>query len=201
MDLHSPNAARILGTLALLAIIAGAWFAALGPQVRELSETRAAIDDTRSQNDVLRGQLATLVTQERMLDATLADDRALGRLFPPTADQPGLFRQVSAAADDAGIPPSKITTLAPTAPALGATGGAEGASVPGAAGAGDLARQTVSITVEADYARTQRLLEGLEEMPRSYLVSTLSVGAGSAPGTFLTSIAGDMFVMPPAPRP
>lgn len=200
MKLHTPTATKVLGALALLVIAAGAWFLVLGPQARTISETQAAISGARDQNDMLRVQLATLRKQERELPARMAEDRLLEDLFPRTADQPGLFQQVSSAATSAGIPPGNVTTVAPTAPVVGG-GQSEGAALPAASEEADLARQTVTITVEADYSATQRLLDHLEEMPRAYLVNSLSVSTGTARGSYLTTVTGDMFVMPPAPRP
>jgi hypothetical protein len=207
MNLQSALATKVLGTLALIGIAAASWFLALGPQSEAISANQTAITETRDQNSVLRVQLAALKKQERELPATLAADKKLEELFPRTADQPGLFQQVGRAASQAGIPASKVTTLAPTAPTLEETGTAAAAPADPAvapadpAASADLARQTVTISVEANYADTQKLLDQLEDMPRAYLISSLTVGAGSTPGTFLTAIGGDMFVMPPAPRP
>lgn len=200
MNLQSPAATKILGALSLVAITATSWFLVLGPQAEGISTTHTTIEETRDQNDGLRVQLAALRRQESELPTTIAQDRTLEDLFPRTADQPGLFRQISRAASEAGIPPTRVTTVAPTAPVLGGSD-AEGVALPAASTTADLARQTVTITVEAGYAQTERLLDNLEDTPRAYLVDSLSVSVGSAPGTFLTTIAGDMFVMPPAPRP
>lgn len=200
MNLSSPAATKVLGALALLGIAVASWFLALGPQASAISETHAAIADTGDQNDHLRLQLAALKKQEQELPAIEEQDQALEELFPRTADQPGLFRQVSGAAARAGIAPGQVTTVAPTAPTLGAAE-AEGVGLPAASTSADLARQTVIITVEASYSATERLLDSLEDTPRAYLMTSLSVSTGSRPGLFLTTVTGDMFVMPPAPRP
>lgn len=200
MNLSSPATTKALGAVALVGIMLAGWFLLLGPQASAISETKAAIIDTRSQSEALRLQLVALEKQRRDLPATLEEDVALEALFPRTADQPGLFRQVSAAASRAGIPPGKVTTLAPTVPTLGSAQAA-GVGLPAASSSADLARQTVTITVEAGHTATQKLLDRLEEMPRAYLVSSLSVSTGSEPDLFLTTITGDMFVMSPAPRP
>lgn len=200
MNLRTPNATKVLGLAGLVALLAAAWFTVLGPQAQRLSETHSTIAATREQNDLLRLQLASLRKQQQELPAQLATDRALEQLFPRTADQPGLFEQVTQAAGDAGIPPAKVTTLAPTAPTLGAEKG-EGVGLSSASASTDVGRQTVTITVEAGYADTQRLLENLEDMPRAYLAEAISVGAGSSRGQYLTTVTGAMFVMAPAPRP
>ena len=65
----------------------------------------------------------------------------------------------------------------------------------------ELARQTVTVSVTGGYAETQDLLENLEEMPRAYLVSSVTLSGGAEEGGFTTTITGDMFVMPPAQDP
>src|SRR3546814_1004156 len=161
MNLQSAIATKILGTLALIAIAGASWFLALGPQAAAISANQDAITETREQNSLLQVQLAALQKQQRELPSTREADQELEELFPRTADQPGLFEQVGQAAVRADIPPSKVTTLAPTAPTLQ---GAETdvAAQPVNPASADLARQTVTISVEANYSRTQRMLEQLE---------------------------------------
>jgi len=122
-------------------------------------------------------------------------------VFPPTADQPELFRSVTAAAATAGIPAERITTLTPKAPLLGSGRPVGGAKLPGKASAADVAAQSVSMTIEGSYQQMPQLIANLERMPRAYLITSLSLSAGTTPGTFSTAITGDMFVMPPAKDP
>lgn len=200
MELQTPRATKIIGVVALLLIAAVSWTLVIGPEVSRLSAVRTQIQDTRDQNDLLRAQLARLVKQSKDLDEVRRTADALAAKFPPTADQPGLFEAVTEAAVDAGIGPDGVTTLAPSPPAVGGDATAGAATQQPTDGGRQLARQAVSISIEGTYKQTLQLLDNLEQMPRAYLVTSVSVNGGAEKG-FTTTLTGDMFVMPPVTDP
>ena len=212
MNLGSPRTTKIVGALALAAIAAGGWLLAVGPKTDELAEVRTQIEDTKDKNVALQQRLAKLQTQQKQLPATRTTARALATLFPSTADQPTLFKIVTAAAARAGIPASRVSELSATAPAAvvngsatstgttATTGSTGTAKLPGASSAG-LAAQTVTITVQADYAKVQRLAVNLEEISRSYLITSLTLGMSQTAGAYSATVTGLMFVMPAATDP
>ncbi len=210
MNLSTPGATKVIGSLALLVVAGLGWVLVVGPETDTLAQAREEVTTIRDQNVVLTSQLAVLERQREGLAETRRDARRLAALFPPTADQPGLFEEVTAAAVGAGIGPQGVTTLTPTPPQLGTTGdasapapAADPAADPAAAPAAGalLARQTVTVAVTGTYDETQRLLENLEHMPRAYLVTSVALASGSEGGDFTTTITGDMFVMPPVVDP
>jgi Tfp pilus assembly protein PilO len=201
MNLRTPGATKVVGALSLLVLAALGWTFVLGPETARLSEVRTDIQSTRDQNDTLRLQLAALRKQQEQLGETRRTARALAEKFPPTADQPGLFEAVTAAAVDAGIGANGVTTLAPTPPVIGATDPASGVQLEQPTGGALLARQSVSVSVEGSYDQTRRLLENLEQMARAYLVTSVTLAGGGTPGSYTTTVVGDMFVMPPVTDP
>jgi len=203
MDLNTPTASKVVGGLSLLAIGGLSWVLVLGPETSSLADTRLQIESARQQNAVLTQQLSTLQEQQGQLRESRHQARRLAKRFPPTADQPGLFKEVTDAAVSAGIGPKGVTTLAPTPPVIGSAAGGVTADPP-APGSGSLASQTVSVSVTGTYDQTQQLLENLEHMPRAYLVTSVALaggGDGTTADTFTTTIAGEMFVMPPVADP
>jgi Tfp pilus assembly protein PilO len=198
MKAKSLNATKLMGAGGLLLIVALGWLFVLGPKTAALSDVRTQITTTRDQNDVLALQLLTLKQQAQQLDEVRATSAALARKFPPTADQPGLFEEVTAAAQRAGIGPNGVTSLAPTPPVEG--GDDTGSGIALESPSEGLAKQTMAIAVEGSYDQTQRLLENLEQMPRSFLITAVELSGGTESG-FTTTISGDMFVMAPAPDP
>lgn len=195
MRLGTPTGTKVAGAIGLLVVAALGWVLAVGPQTARLGEVREEITTVQDQNLTLAAQLNTLRQQQEELAATRRTARQLAAKFPATADQPGLFQSVTLAAELAGIGADGVTTLAPTPPQVGTT--AEGA----AAATPQLARQTVTVTVVGTYDETQRLLENLEQMPRAYLVTAVNLAVDSKTGSFVTTVAGDMFVMPPVKDP
>lgn len=203
MNLRTPGATKVVGSLSLLVVAALGWTLAVGPETAALSDARLEIQTTSDRNDVLRQQLASLRRQRLQLASIRESAQRLAVTFPPTADQPGLFRAVTAAAVEAGIGADGVNTLAPTPPMVGGADPATGAvsAAPPAAGTANLARQTVIVAVTGGYTQTERLLENLEHMDRAYLVTGVTLGGGAETGTYTTTITGDMFVMPPVEDP
>jgi len=203
MDLSSPTASKVVGALGLVVVAALGWMFVLGPETSSLADARAEVDAARQQNAVLLQQLSQLKAQEQELKETRKAAKRLAEKFPPTADQPGLFQQVTTAAIDAGIGAHGVTTLAPSPPVIGSASGGVGATTP-AAGTAALASQDVSVSVTGTYDQTERLLQNLERMPRAYLMTSVSLSGGTdgaTAGAFTTTITGEMFVMPPIPEP
>jgi len=219
MNWQSVGTTKILGAVGLVLVAAAGWLVVLQPQTTELSGIRTQIDSTRSQNETSRLALLKLEEQAKTLAGTRATARTLAARFPATADQPGLFRAVTAAAMQAGIPARQVTDLTPQAPVAGASTGAQlpdaqpsdaqpsdtpPSAQPGTQSGtpkGELASQTVAITVQGSYDQLQRLLENFEDIPRSYLISSLVLGVGTTPGSFTAAITGLMFMMPAAVDP
>lgn len=200
MNLRSPGATKIVGALALLVLAALGWLLVLGPKTTALADTRDKVDEARAQSDTLRQQLVTLEKQEEQLPQTRKVAKGLAAKFPPTADQPGLFESVTKAATEAGIPPRKVVALTPTPPVVGEADAESGVQLPDEATSGDLASQTVTVSVEGTYDQTRQMLDNLEQMPRAYLVTDVTLSAGTE-AAFTTTVTGDMFVMPPAADP
>jgi Tfp pilus assembly protein PilO len=202
MKRQSVGTTKILGAVGLVLVAAAGWLVVLQPQSTELSGIRTQIDSTRSDNEASRVQLLKLEEQSKKLAGTRAAARALAARFPATADQPGLFRAVTAAAMQAGIPARQVTELTPQAPVAGTGAGAQlPGTQPSGSPKGELASQTVTISVEGRYDQLQRVLENFEDTPRSYLISSVVLGAGATPGAFTAAITGLMFMMPAAVDP
>lgn len=201
MDLGTPTATKVVGGLSMLAILGLGWTLVVGPETNRLSETRQEVADTRDQNAVLQSRLAVLKKEAEQLGQTRRTAHQLAEKFPPTADQPGMFEEVTTAAVDAGIGPKGVTTLAPTPPSVGDPTSGTTSTTSGATGTRLLARQTVQVSVTGSYEETEQLLENLEHMPRAYLITSLSLSGGTEGGTYTTTISGDMFVMPPVKDP
>jgi Tfp pilus assembly protein PilO len=206
MDLATPTATKIAGTVGLLVVAGLGWTFGVGPQSASLAEAREEVTTVQDQNAMLTAQLAALTRQQQELGATRQVARKLAAQFPPTADQPGLFEIVTAAAVDAGIGAKGVTTLTPTPPVVGSAdaattdGSATQSSTP-AAGGSQLARQTVTVSVTGSYDQTRQLLVNLEHMKRAYLVASVALAGDAESGEYTTTITGDMFVMPPVKDP
>ena len=201
MNLSTPGATKILGSLTLVAVVGAGWLLALGPKTDELAAVRLETTETHDRNLVLASELVKLQEQAGNLDETRAESAALGRIFPPTADQPGLFEQVTEAAAAAGISPKDVTALSPTPPSVDGTDASGAVTLEPEAGSDILARQELSLSINATYEQTRQLLANLERMPRAYRIGSVTLAIAGEPGAYTTTVIGDMFVMAPPPEP
>ncbi len=197
MNLESTAATKLVGGASLLLVSAVGWLGLLGPSTSTLADMQEQTASASAQNQVLQSQLLLLQEQAVRLAATRRTAGALSARFPPTADQPGLFTAVTTAASDAGILPRNVKAVTPSPPTVASTGtSGDGEEAPNG-GSDGLARQTLTVTVEATYDATRELLARLEQMPRAFLVASVTVAAGTSPTTYSSTVTGDMFVMPP----
>jgi hypothetical protein len=199
MNLRTAAATRILGAAGMLAITGAGWVFAVGPQTSALGRVHEETEAAVAQSQQLAVQLKQLQGQAKNLAQTRKTAAALATRFPATADQPGLFQQVTTAAARAGIGPRDVTALTPTPPTFGSTDPA-GSVQPTSESDQNIARQTVTVSVEGDAGATRRLLRNLETIPRALLVKDVTVQGGES-GSYTATITGDMFVMPPAAFP
>lgn len=223
MNLRTAPATILIGVVGTALIAVLGWLLLLGPLTAKVSETKDAVDAAVDRNQLMTGQVAGLEQQKERLPKirTVADE--LAELFPATADQPGFFAAVNDAAREAGISPDNVTTLSPTAPSLVDASGeatsetttetaptapttpATGTSAEGTPSGVDLAQQTVSITVEGSYDEVQKLVANLEDMPRAFVIDSLSISSGESseggPSALTVSITGSTFVAPPVDYP
>lgn len=205
MNLKSAPATILLGVLGLLVLAGLGWVGLIGPALSD----RSATDDARAQaqdaNQAMRLELARLRQQADDLPTTDALAADLDTMFPATADQPGFFEQVSDIATQAGVGPRDVTVLSPGVPVIlesdPAAAAATGTTAPEAGtapsvSASDLAIQEVTIGVNGSYDQLVEVLDGIEKMPRAFLVGSIDLAADDTRGMTLT-VVGSTFVAPP----
>lgn len=199
MNLKTVRATLAIGGALMLLIALAGWFALIGPATGRIGEVRLETVDVQDANSMLSVQLIGLQKQADDLGRTRKAERELSVWWPATADQPGFFATVSAAARDAGYAGRDLTTLSPTAPVA-----VETLSDPTAV-APETSRfyvQNVVLTAEGSFSEAEDLLRRLERLPRGLLITSVSVTASSeAPGAVSLSVTGATFVAPPPQDP
>ena len=73
MNIHTPMATKMLGSLALLVIAGAGWMFVVGPATNELAVVREQTQAARDQNDLMTLQLLKLEQQAAALDETRAE--------------------------------------------------------------------------------------------------------------------------------
>ena len=207
MNLRSVTGTRLIGIAAIAVVALASWLLLISPVLDKTSAAKDATSMAEDRNRLMTTQVAALKRQREDLPVYERTAAGLARLFPPTADQPGFFAAVVAAAGRAGIASDNVTTLSPSAPQLLGPDGqplsadalaAQGDDAPRT----DVAQQSVAVSAEGSYDQIQRLLAALDQMDRAFVVSSLSVerggdGEGDTPATLTVSITGSTYVAAP----
>lgn len=196
--------------LVIVLILVGGFLALVQPKRGEASKIRGAVVTQEQANRTLEGQIKVLQEQATHLPTYQARLAAITAKVPESPALPGLIRQLSSAADSAGV---SLNGLTPAQPALvqasastptSATAGTP-ASPTGSgttAGTTRLARIPVSLDVSGGYFQVEQFLSDLESLPRSFLVTTFTASrpeqstapVAPPPGGGLVKPAGSLTV-------
>jgi Tfp pilus assembly protein PilO len=132
----------ILTVVVVLVVLAGGWFMLVSPQRSKASDVRDQVTTAQQNNTQLKNELASLKAERKDLPKVQAQLAKLASQLPSNPGLPSLVRELSAAADSAGVDlvslsPSTptfvvsaaaATTLTPAAPAPSASPGTDSSS-------------------------------------------------------------------------
>src|SRR4051812_14770617 len=206
----------VLTAVACLAIIAAGWFLAVKPQRSHTASLRTQTQSVQSSNSELQSQVAQLKQQQKDLPAQQKVLSQIATRIPDNPALPSLIRQLSAAADGAGV---NLVSLAPSAPVIAAaapaavtTGtGASGTTATSHAAVSPLASIPITLQVQGTYFNVVQFFSAIEGLSRAMLVTgwglTPSAGAGASgsssggakalpPGTLQAQITAQIFESP-----
>lgn len=192
--------AGLIGVAVLVGLLVASWMFVLSPRNAAVAAVNEKVDAASAANDALRNTIETRRAQQAKLPELRKVEKALAGRFPPTAEQAKMFKMVTAAAGQAGLAPSAVSNLTVSPPTSAAGAGAS-AQLPGvAAPIGEIASQQVSMDVDGTEEQIRRLVANLEQLPRAFQVTTVSISntaaTGEAPASTTATVTGDMFVMP-----
>lgn len=143
------------------------------PKMSEVSKARADLQAAQDEEITLQSQLRALQDAQAQAGQTRKEIQALEAKVPPTADLPGLFRLLQAAADRAGVDFFQFSPGTPTADPSGTFSTISG-----------------QIVVTGNYFMLQEFLYRLETLPRAAKVTSVSIapgGGGEGAGTTLAT--------------
>lgn len=170
-----------LTAVVCLAVLAAGWFLVIKPQRAHASQLRSQADGVKAQSAQLQTQVAQLRQQQKDLPAQQKLLSQIATKIPDNPALPALIRQLSAAADGAGV---NLVSLAPSAPTMAAAtaGAATPAAARAAAGAAPLATIPLAIGIQGSYFNVEQFFSAVESLNRAMLVTgfSLAPGAGAA---------------------
>ena len=195
-----------LTAMACLAILAAGWFLVIKPQRAHAAQLRSQRAGVESKNSQLRSQVDLLRQEQKDLPAVQKLLSQIATKIPDNPALPTLIRQLSAAADGAGV---NLLSLSPGQPTM--AGATPGVVTPAAAGAASSPSATIGLTlqVQGSYFNVEQFFNAVESLNRAMLVSGFSLtpagdSSGAAapgtnalpPGTLTASITAQVFESP-----
>ncbi|HEY5252724.1 MAG TPA: type 4a pilus biogenesis protein PilO [Acidimicrobiales bacterium] len=174
-----------MGALAFALIVYAAW---ISPEGSKLTKLKAQQSTLQAQQTALQIRIATLKKEKSQLGPDCQELTTDLTEIPGTPDVDSFLKQVSALAVSSGDPST------PNIDVTQATGTTATAGV---------TPVTVALTLEGTYGQMTSFLEGLDNFPRLFTVTSISVTGGSvvtggqavAPGTagYTLTMSGDIF--------
>jgi Tfp pilus assembly protein PilO len=191
----------VLTAVGVFAVLAAGWFLMVSPQRSHAADVRAEVASQETTNSQLQARLAQLEAQKKGLPGQQRLLDQIAAKIPATPELPALIRQLSTAAQAAGV---DLVTLAPAQPAAvtvarpakpvtpstsgtstttGTTTGAPSVSTPAAT---PLLQIPVSVTVRGTYFNLNTFFRNVEKLTRAMLVPqfkiTPATDTAGAPG-------------------
>src|SRR5690348_5466549 len=160
----------MLTAVVCLAVLAAGWFLVIKPQRTKAADLRTQTQGVEDHNATLRSQVGQLKQQQKDLPAQQKLLSQIATKVPDNPALPALIRQLSAAADGAGV---NLVSLAPSAPTLAtaatapvtarATGTAAGTATGRAVASGSpLASIPLTLQVQGGYFNVVQFFSAVE---------------------------------------
>lgn len=167
------------GTAAIaLLLLVATWFLAAGPQLAAADQHATDRADAQVQNATLQAKITKLAQDNEQINVLQADLVAAQDGLPSTTALPGFTRQLTSAAENAGVELDDVTISPPT-------GAAQASGQPAADGSAAPATGqqaiTVSLTSSGSLVEQTAFVKSLQDGARRVLVGStqLSVDGGS----------------------
>lgn len=191
-----------LGVVAVLAVLSAGWFLLVGPTRSEAAALREQAVQQDLTNARVRTQLQVLQAQADALPEQRARLAVATERIPDAPRLPALVRALGAAAEESDVelvsivpglpePVTATSTGTPTTTPTGTTAEAapEATRPVPAGGVGTLHALPVTLNVVGGYFQIERYLDALEDLPRAWRVSGLTVAPGADPVAAVTDAA------------
>jgi type IV pilus assembly protein PilO len=151
----------LLTVVGIVAVLGAGWFLAVSPQRHHAADLRGQAATQLSANGQLQQQVAQLEQQKKGLPAQQRRLNQIAAKIPDNPALPALIRQLSTAANGAGVDLVSLSPAQPVSPTPTTTGTAAATS---------LLQIPVTIVVQGSYYNIENFFDAVEKLPRAVLV-------------------------------
>jgi Tfp pilus assembly protein PilO len=164
----------MLTAAAVVVVFVAGWFLAISPQRHHAADLHTKTATQEAANASLRSQVAQLELQKQGLPAQQRLLAKFATKIPDNPELPALIRQLTAAADQAGI---DLVSMSPSTPsAVAATPG----TTTTATAASSLNQISLQLNVTGSYFNLESWFAAIEKLPRAMKVTQWSLTPGSS---------------------
>jgi Tfp pilus assembly protein PilO len=174
----------LLTVVGIVAVLGAGWFLAVSPQRHHAADLRNQAATQLTANQQLQSRVAQLEAQKKGLPAQQRRLNQIAAKIPDNPALPALIRQLSSAANSAGVDlvslsPAEPVATSPTGAAVTSTTTAPG-TVPAATS--NVLQIPVAIVVQGSYYNIENFFDAVEKLPRAILVPgwQLSLATGTS---------------------
>jgi Tfp pilus assembly protein PilO len=182
----------ILGILGVVAMAALAWFLLLSPRLSKADEVAAQVEQVETSNLQLRNRVNQARAQVENAPEAARQAQELFATMPRAAELPTVLRQITDAAQEAGIGPTAIQVISTTVPVATGPVAAEGTS------GVSIANMDIGITVSGTRPDLLSFLDNLQALDRAFLITSTQVSGAAENaegGDESLQVQGSMFVL------
>jgi Tfp pilus assembly protein PilO len=175
----------LLTVVGIVAVLGAGWFLAVSPQRHHAADLRSKAANQLNANTQLQQRVAQLEQQQKGLPAQQRRLNQIAAKIPDNPALPALIRQLSTAANGAGV---DLVSLAPAQPVVttptSTTSSVTSASAAAPAGAApSLLQIPVVIVVQGSYFNIENFFDAVEKLPRAVLIPGWQLGVAQGTGT------------------
>lgn len=181
----------IFTVVAVLVVLVAGWLMLVKPEKSKVSSLKSQASAQNQANQLLLTQIESLQAEQKDLPQQQLTLAKFSTEVPDNAAEPTLIRQLTTAANGAGVDlisitpsdasavaatsPSVTTPTAPTSTATPGTTTAGGATSTPAAPAATLYQLPVALGISGSYANMISFFQALEKLPRAMIVAAWSM--------------------------
>jgi Tfp pilus assembly protein PilO len=186
----------VFTAVAVLVVLLAGWMLLVKPQKAKTSDLEAQAASQQQANALLNTQIAALEAEQKQLPQQQKELQKFATQVPSDVSEPTVIRQLTAAANGAGVDLVSMTPGGATV--VNAEGAVAGSSTLTTTSSSALVQLPISLGVTGSYANMESFFLSLEKLPRALLVTGWSLCPDSTNSSSSSGSSGGVSCAPPA---
>ena len=177
----------LLTVVAVVAVLGAGWFFGISKERHHAADLRSQAADQNNHNSQLQTQVAQLEQQQKGLPGQQRELNKIAAKIPDNPALPALIRQLSTAANGAGVDLVSLSPAQPVATNPATSTGVTTSTSTTATAAAPLMQIPVVIVVQGSYYNIENFFDAVEKLQRAVLVPGWQLSPAQGTGTVSTT--------------